>query len=293
MGRLFTSVHASYTLALFLRSFTFGHVRQLDAFASRLLINLCTCAPLLPGADKLANVDIDDTVEPTFGYATQGAGRGDSAVKRLNAPLGIIRTPSSRPVIAAARLRRGANNSAQGTFRLAVDPLVIAKVCGAEMAEIEFTASSIKTYAKQVAARLIVRHFSDFKSAHQSELFTVYRDHVLSTHSLLPMLETDKAHPSLTIVEQVNADLNSGLLAQLAHLPSQSFTANCASPVLAAIGFHHTRASGCLASAFHAKATTGAIRAQLINIPAKVPPPLFPSCFICLSTGRREPPGRD
>ena len=135
-----------------------------------------------------------------------------------------------------------------------------------------------------------MRRIPDLKSAHQSELFTVYRHHVLSTNSPLPILETDKAHRVLAIVEQVNADLNSGLLAQLTHLPSQSFTANSASPVLAAIGSHLTRARSCLASAFHAKATTGAIRPQLINIPAKVPPPLFPSCCTCLSTGRREPP---
>ena len=38
MGRLFTGVRAPSTLGTFLRSFTFGHVRQLDAVASRLLI---------------------------------------------------------------------------------------------------------------------------------------------------------------------------------------------------------------------------------------------------------------
>ena len=40
MGRLFDGVRAPSTLGTFLRSFTFGHVRQLDAVASRLLINL-------------------------------------------------------------------------------------------------------------------------------------------------------------------------------------------------------------------------------------------------------------
>jgi hypothetical protein len=36
------------------------------------------------------------------------------------------------------------------------------------------------------------------------------------------------------------------------------------------MAFNLTRAAGALASAFHAKATTGTIRAQLINIPARV-----------------------
>src|ERR1035437_8406196 len=40
MGRLFTGVRAPSTLGTFLRSFTFGHVRQLDAVASRFVIAL-------------------------------------------------------------------------------------------------------------------------------------------------------------------------------------------------------------------------------------------------------------
>jgi len=102
MGRLFTGVRAPSTLGTFLRSFTFGHVRQLDAVASRLLINLCTCAELLPGADKLAYVDIDDTVKPTFGDAKQGAGRGYSEVKGLNALL----TDHQHPVEPTSDRRR-------------------------------------------------------------------------------------------------------------------------------------------------------------------------------------------
>ena len=36
---------------------------------SRLLIDLAGRAPLLPGADQLAYIDIDDTVRRTYGYA--------------------------------------------------------------------------------------------------------------------------------------------------------------------------------------------------------------------------------
>ena len=45
MKRLFAGVRAPSTLGTFLRSYTFGHVRQLDAVASRLLINLDGQAP--------------------------------------------------------------------------------------------------------------------------------------------------------------------------------------------------------------------------------------------------------
>ena len=47
MGKLFTGVRAPSTLGTFLRIFTFWHVRQLEAVASRLLINPYTTAPLL------------------------------------------------------------------------------------------------------------------------------------------------------------------------------------------------------------------------------------------------------
>ena len=40
MGRVFTHAYAPSTLGSFLRSFTFGHVRQLDAVASRFLTGL-------------------------------------------------------------------------------------------------------------------------------------------------------------------------------------------------------------------------------------------------------------
>src|SRR6476660_9710289 len=47
MGRLFTKVYAPSTLGSFLRAFTFGHVRQLDAVASRVLTALGSRTPLL------------------------------------------------------------------------------------------------------------------------------------------------------------------------------------------------------------------------------------------------------
>ena len=131
MDRLFNGTRAPSTLGTFLRTFTFGHVRQLDAVASRLLINLTKTAPLLPGIQKLAYADVDDTVRQTYGYAKQGAGRGYTGLKGLNVLLGILSTPTSRALITAARLRRGPTNSAKGAHRLVSDSLVTARSCGA------------------------------------------------------------------------------------------------------------------------------------------------------------------
>jgi len=130
-GRLFTGIRAPSTLGTFLRSFSFGHIRQLDAVASRLLINLAGQAPLLPGAEQLAYVDIDDTLRQTYGYAKQGAGRGYTGVKGLNALLAVVSTPCSAPVLAAARLRKGGANSARGAARFVADALITARKAGA------------------------------------------------------------------------------------------------------------------------------------------------------------------
>jgi hypothetical protein len=338
MGRLFTGVRAPSTLGTFLRSFTFGHVRQLDAVASRLLIDLATRAPLLPGANQLAYLDIDDTVRRTYGYAKVGTGRGYTGVKGLNALIAVVSTPSSAPVIAAARLRGGSTNSARGAARFVADALVTAKAAGvsgvrvlradsafygyeviaaatragarfsitarldsavrkaiatidpqawttirypnaiydqaqarwisdAEVAEIPYTAFTCRPKAKRVIARLIVRRVPDLNPNNQSELFTIYRHHAVFTNSPLPMLAAEAAHRAHAIVEQVIADLGNG---PLAHLPSGQFAANSAWLVCATIAFNLTRAAGTLASAFHAKATTGTIRAQLIAVPGRL-----------------------
>jgi hypothetical protein len=131
MGRLFTGLYAPSTLGSFLRSFAFGHVRQLDAVAARLVANLAGQAPLLPDAAQIAYLDVDDTIRATYGYAKQGAGYGYSGVKGLNALIAALSTPSSAPVIVATRLRKGSANSARGAKRLVADALRTSKACGA------------------------------------------------------------------------------------------------------------------------------------------------------------------
>jgi Transposase DDE domain group 1 len=134
MDRLFGGVRAPSTLGTFLRSFTFGHVRQLDAVAARVTAGLAAVTPLLPGADRVAYVDIDDTVKAIHGYAKQVAGYGYNRVKGLNVLLGTVSTPLAAPVIAATRLRKGTANSARGAARLVADTLATAKAAGADPA---------------------------------------------------------------------------------------------------------------------------------------------------------------
>src|SRR5215217_4434244 len=107
MGRVFTGAYAPSTLGSFLRSFTFGHVRQVDAVASRFLLNLAEHTELLGGRQDSGTVlvDLDDTIIEVHGYAKQGAAFGYSGVRGLNAVLATISTETVAPVIAAQRLR--------------------------------------------------------------------------------------------------------------------------------------------------------------------------------------------
>ncbi len=68
MGRLFARAYAPSTLGSFLQPFTFGHVRQLDAVASRFLTGLAAVTPLVAWpADGLVLVDVDDTIIEVHG----------------------------------------------------------------------------------------------------------------------------------------------------------------------------------------------------------------------------------
>jgi Transposase DDE domain group 1 len=135
MGRLFARAYAPSTLGSFLRAFTFGHIRQLDAVASRFLLALAGLSGLLgtttvthtedqQGGDVqggYALVDVDDTVVQVHGHGKQGAGFGYNRIRGLNALLATLATTGSAPVIVAQRLRKGSTSSARGAKRLVGD----------------------------------------------------------------------------------------------------------------------------------------------------------------------------
>ncbi|TDW26915.1 IS1380 family transposase [Cryobacterium psychrophilum] len=127
LRKLFTGTYAPSTLGSFLRAFLFGHVRQLDAAASRWLGNLAAVTPIVAGIDEYALVDIDDTIKEVHGHQKQGAGFGYSGVRGLNALFAIISTGLSAPIIVACRLRKGPTNSARGAAKFVSDTLATVK----------------------------------------------------------------------------------------------------------------------------------------------------------------------
>jgi hypothetical protein len=132
MGRIFTGAYAPSTLGSFLRSFTFGHIRQLDAVASRFLLALAGLAGMFtaghaPDFGEYALLDVDDTVIEVHGHAKQGAGFGYTRVRGINALLATLSTTRLAPVIVAQRLRKGACNSSRGSKRLVGDAVKTAR----------------------------------------------------------------------------------------------------------------------------------------------------------------------
>ena len=118
MGRVFERAYAPSTLGSFLRAFTFGHVRQLDAVTSRFLTRLATQTPLLSSTragGQHVLLDVDDTIIEVHGYAKQGAGFGYSGVRGLNAMLATVST--TRDCAGG-----GGAAAAQGFVRLKASP---------------------------------------------------------------------------------------------------------------------------------------------------------------------------
>jgi Transposase DDE domain group 1 len=137
MTELFGWIRAPSTLGSFLRAFTWGNVRQLDAVAREFLAALAAATPLLPGADVLAFIDMDSTQKRVYGHAKQGAGFGHTKIqgkslliRGLNALAAVVSTPLAAPVIAAARLRGGTANSARGAASLAAEAISAARAAG-------------------------------------------------------------------------------------------------------------------------------------------------------------------
>ena len=137
MTDLFGGVRAPSTLGSFLRSFTWGHVGQLEKAGRELLGELSRWAPLLPGARTLAFVDFDSMQRRVYGHHKQGAAFGHTKisgktvlVRGLNALAATISTPQAAPVIAATRLRGGSANSARGAASFAAGALAAARDAG-------------------------------------------------------------------------------------------------------------------------------------------------------------------
>jgi len=111
-------VMAPSTIGTFLRSFTFGHVRQLEAVVGKSLERAWGLGAG-PGDEPLV-VDIDSTICEVAGNAKHGAGYGYTKVLGYHP---ILATRADTGEVVHARMRKSAANTQRGTRRF-IDELV-------------------------------------------------------------------------------------------------------------------------------------------------------------------------
>lgn len=242
MVRLFGGVRAPSTLGTFLRSFTHGHVQQLDKI----------------GAGLLARAD-----SAYYGHAFAGTALRHrtwfSVTARMTAT--VTAAITSIPTHAWQPIEYPNAVFDEDEHRWVSD---------AEVTEVDFIAFTGRRKAEHVACRLVVRRVKRLQplasgGSEQGELLATYRHHAFITNSTLSTIEADQRHRDHALVEQVIAELKDG---PLAHLPSGRYTANAAWVALAVIAFNIARATAVAAAMRTARWAT--VRTRIINVPARI-----------------------
>jgi hypothetical protein len=105
-------IAAPSTLGTFLRAFTFGHVRQLEALLGRAL-ERAWAAGAGPGDGRLV-IDVDSFVGEVCGRLKQGAAYGYSKLYGYHP---ILATRADTREVLAIRLRKGSANTPKGMLR--------------------------------------------------------------------------------------------------------------------------------------------------------------------------------
>ena len=111
-------VMAPSTLGTFLRAFSFGHVRQLEAVVGHVLGRAWAMGGG-PGAARVV-IDVDSTVCEVVGKAKEGAAFGYTKVLGYHP---ILATRADTGEVCHARMRKGSANTARGARRF-IDELV-------------------------------------------------------------------------------------------------------------------------------------------------------------------------
>ena len=123
-------VKAPSTLGTFLRSFRWGHVRQLDR-VSRELLARAWAAGAGPGpGDRPFTIDLDSTICETYGLGKEGARHHGYTGQRGYHPLLAVAAGTGEVLM--ARLREGRANTARGAAHFLRETLGRVRYAGAK-----------------------------------------------------------------------------------------------------------------------------------------------------------------
>jgi hypothetical protein len=119
-------VMAPSTLGTFLRSFTFGHVRQLDAFSEQMLTRAWGFGA--GPKDAAMTIDIDSTIQQVYGKQKQGAAYGYTHVLGEHP---LVATRADTGEVLHIRHRKGSSGSGRGAPRFVRETIGRARRAGA------------------------------------------------------------------------------------------------------------------------------------------------------------------
>ena len=119
-------VMAPSTLGIFLRLFTFGHIRQLDKVLGE-AIRRAWHLGVGPGCDPMT-IDLDSTIVEVHGKKKQGAAYGYTKVSGYHP---LLATRAETGEVLHARLRKGSANTQRGTKRFCEELVASLRRAGA------------------------------------------------------------------------------------------------------------------------------------------------------------------
>jgi len=121
-------VRAPSTIGTWLRAFTWGHVRQLDAAAGEILARAWALGGG-PSHDESVIIDLDSTLCQTYGLGKQGGWKVNRDGQRGYHPLVAI--VDGYDQVVSTRLREGPANDARGAGRFTTETLARVRTAGA------------------------------------------------------------------------------------------------------------------------------------------------------------------
>lgn len=121
-------VMAPSTIGTFLRAFTFGHVRQLDAVADRVLKRVWNLGAG-PAAGEALVIDVDSTIAEVHGHHKQGAAYGYTRQLGYHP---LLATRAGTGEILHARMRKGSAGSSRGVVRFVNELVARLRRAGAD-----------------------------------------------------------------------------------------------------------------------------------------------------------------
>ena len=158
------TLKAPSTLGTFLRSFRWGHVRQLDR-VSRELLARAWAAGAGPG-DAPFTIDLDSTICETYGLAKEGARHHGYTGQRGYHPLLAVAAGTGDMLM--SRLREGRANTARGAAHFLRETVGRVRYAGATGQLTVRADSGFYTHAVAAACRQMKVRFSITIRQHQS-----------------------------------------------------------------------------------------------------------------------------